>query len=127
MKSVRVQFERMLGEIKVRVIFRRRGSSSSRPSAGAGGLQPSRRLEDFLAECCVIGRGRYTRASDLRSAWERWTGGTVYDSGMTLVQFNVALRRAGLRYSRSRRDGEGVQFRSWEGLSLKPKSARRAA
>jgi len=78
---------------------------------------------EFLAARADLDPQGWVTAADLRLAYLGWASQQrVY--ALSSNQFGPALRAAGLRPNRSRRDANGRQVRTWEGISLRPTGAR---
>lgn len=77
-------------------------------------------LREFVEDCCEIEDAEgWEQCSRVSAAYAWWCKKNSERYPVGRVQFFERMRGKGFRESRSRRDGDGRQLRTWEGFRLK--------
>jgi P4 family phage/plasmid primase-like protien len=76
-------------------------------------------LGDFIEDCCEDGGERWVQVSALSQAYAWWCQENREARPLGRVPFVELMKSKGYEYSRSRRDGNGVQLRTWEGIGVR--------
>jgi hypothetical protein len=80
-------------------------------------------LKDFLEVCCEERRNLYSTVCDLMTAYLWWAEQNEDHYPLRREEFAEQLMMKGFRQNRSRRL-DGMQCRTWEGLTLRPWALR---
>ena len=77
-------------------------------------------LKEFLEDCCEVEEKAYCRSSELTSAYAWWCSDTNERFPLGREAFGERIRNKGFTANRSRRDDDGKQLRTIEGLRIRP-------
>lgn len=76
-------------------------------------------LGDFIDDCCECGAERWIRVAEIGKAYSWWCQENRESRPLGRVAFIERMKSKGFEHSRSRRDANGVQLTTWEGIGLR--------